>query len=74
MTYAPGKRQFKIVALHRLFETPFRSPQPPLFALDDDQWLKAFRAAAYAPRHQPRPGAGVQLPLFSQELLNKLSS
>ena len=74
VTYTPGKRQCKVVALHRLFETPFRSPQPPLVALDDDQWLKAFRAATYAPRRQPRPGAGVQLPLFSQELLNALSS
>ena len=74
VTYAPGKRQFKVVALHRLFETPFRSPQPPLFALDDGQWLKAFRTAAYAPRRQPRPGAAVQLPLFSQELLNELPS
>lgn len=28
VTHAPGKRQLKAVTIHRLFETPFRSPQP----------------------------------------------
>lgn len=42
VTYTPGKRRLKEVTLHRLFETPFRSPQPWLFPLDDAQWRKAW--------------------------------
>ncbi len=36
VTYAPGKRHFKAVALHRFFATPFRSPQPQPLPLDDE--------------------------------------
>lgn len=67
----PGRRRLKAVTLHRLFATPFRSPQPLLFPLDDAQWLKALRAAAYTPR-RPRLSTPRQLPLFSNELLNTL--
>jgi transposase InsO family protein len=55
VAYAPGKRLFKAVTPLRLFETPFRSPQPWLFPLDDAQWRKAFRVAAYAARRRPPP-------------------
>lgn len=64
VTYTPGKRRLKEVTLHRLFETPFRSPQPWLFPLDDAQWRKAWRAVGYAPR-RPRRVAAAQLPLFA---------
>lgn len=42
---APAKRQFMDVTLLRTYETPFRSPQPFLFPLDDAQWLKAMCGA-----------------------------
>ncbi len=74
VAYAPGKHQLKTVTLLRTFETPFRSPQPLLFPLDDAQWLKALRVPAYALR-RPRPAGGpAQLPLFTEEALGALSS
>jgi len=63
VTYAPGKRQLTTVTLHRLFETPFHSPQPWLFPLDNEQWRTAWRAPEYAPR-RVRRGTATQLPLF----------
>jgi hypothetical protein len=57
VTYAPSKRQLKAVTLHRLLETPFRSPQPWLFTVDDAQWRKAWRVPAYVPRRHPRANA-----------------
>ncbi len=74
VAYAPGKRLFKAVTLLRLFETPFHAPQPWLFPLDDDQWRKAFRVAAYTARRRSLPPAIAQLSLFSAELLGALSS
>lgn len=69
IAYAPGKRLFKTVTLLRTFATPFRSPQPFLFPLDDAQWLKAWRATPYAPRQRHGVGNAVQPPLFSDEFL-----
>ncbi len=71
VTYEPGKRRLKMVAIHRLFATPFRAPQPWLFPLDDEQWRKAWRAPGYAPR-SPLRGTATQLPLFSADLLDAL--
>ncbi|MDP9371478.1 MAG: hypothetical protein M3Q65_03275 [Chloroflexota bacterium] len=71
VTYEPGKRQLKAVTLHRLFDTPFRSPQPWLFQLDDAHWRKAWRTAGYAPR-RPRCGSATQLPLLPHDLLEAL--
>ena len=56
----------------RAYETPFRSPQPPLFPLDDTQWLKALRVAAYAPRRPSGGGSAMQLALFPEELTGAL--
>ncbi len=67
IAYAPGKHQLQAVTLVRAYETPFRSPQPPLFPLDDTQWLKALRAATYAPRRPSGGGSAMQLPLFHEE-------
>jgi len=74
IAYAPGKRRFKAVSLVRTYETPFRSPQPLLFPLDDAQWLKAFPAAPYAPRRPRGGGSSTQRPLVADELLDATSS
>ncbi len=73
VTYAPGKRRFKAVILHRLFETPFHSPQPWLFPLDGAQWVKAWRVPEYAARRRGT-SAAAQLPLFTDDVLNTLIS
>ncbi len=67
----PGKRRLKTVAVHRLFDTPFRSPQPVLVPLDDDPWRQAWRVGDDAPRHPQRVPA-TQLPLFTAESLDAL--
>jgi hypothetical protein len=69
VVYGPNKRRFKAVSLHRLFETPFRSPQPWLFPLDEAQWVKAWRVPEYAPRRRAT-GTATQLALFRDDLLN----
>jgi putative transposase len=66
VAYQPGKRRLKTVTEERRFEPPHRSPQPPLWAWDENEWLRALRLPEYAAR-QPRPGGGEQLPLFVLE-------
>ncbi len=66
VTYQPDKRHLKTVAEAHRYETPHRSPQPPLWAWGDDEWLRVIRLPDYAPR-QLRAGSGTQLPLFPIE-------
>ncbi len=74
VAYAPGKRQLKAVTLLRAYATPFRSPQPLLFPLDDAQWRKAFHVTPYAPRRPRNGGTATQLPLFAAASHDALSS
>jgi hypothetical protein len=61
--YQPGGRQFASVSELERVETPYQSPQPPLWAWEPGEWLSVVRAAPYAPR-QPRPiDPSWQLPL-----------
>ena len=62
--YAPGTRRLEAITDPQLFETPFASPQLPLLALDDRDWLKVLRVPLYAPR-RPRAAGVSQPPLFS---------
>ncbi len=66
VTYQPGKRRLKTVTEERRFETPHRSPQPPLWAWGEDEWLRVLRLPEYAAR-QRRPSGGEPLPLFALE-------
>lgn len=66
VTYQPAKRRLKTVAEERLFETPYRSPQPPLWAWSADEWLRVLRLSAYAPRRRPTSDQR-QAPLFTLE-------
>ena len=52
--YQPGRRQLREVGEPRLFETPFHSPQLPLWELGDQDWLKVIRRPPYAPRSEQR--------------------
>ena len=64
VTYQPATRRLKTVTEERLFDTPHRSPQPPLWAWGADEWLRVLRLPAYAPR-RPRTTDAFQERLFS---------
>jgi len=66
VTDQPDRRHFTAIAEPRLFETPHRSPQAPLWEVDEGEWLKVLRLPDYAPHHA-RPSRAGQLPLFSLE-------
>ena len=62
--YAPDKRHLTAVAVAQIFDTPHRSPQLPLWALAETEWLKVIRLEPYAPRRR-RGGPYLQPRLFS---------
>ena len=64
VAYQPDKRHLKTVTEPRLFATPFRSPQFPLWAWDDDEWLKVLRVPKYAPR-KALASRHIQAPLLA---------
>jgi putative transposase len=66
VAYQPDQRRLQMVTPDQLFETPHRSPQPPLWTWGEDEWLPVLRLPAYAPRKSRPPGA-VQPPLFALE-------
>ena len=65
--YQPDKAHLLAVEEPRLFETPYQSPQLPLWELSDAEWLKVMRRPDYAPRAS-RQEAVAQPPLFALEV------
>ncbi len=63
VTYQPDNNHLRSVGEPQIYDTPHRSPQPPLWELGDGDWLKVLRVPEYAPRKQ-RQAAGVQVSLF----------
>jgi hypothetical protein len=61
--YQPDKAHLLSVEEPRLFETPYRSAQLPLWELSDAEWLKVVRRPPYAPR-RPRGNVLHQAALF----------
>jgi hypothetical protein len=59
VTDQPDQRRLATVAEARLFETPYRSPQRPLWERQAGEWLTVIRAAPYTPR-RPRPQSAWQ--------------
>ena len=64
VAYQPDKRRLKTVTEERLFATPHQSPQPPLWAWGEGEWLRVLRLPEYAAR-QRRDDTYVQAALFS---------
>ena len=69
VTYQPDQRHLAQVTEQQLFETPYRSPQLPLWDGRADDWLTVIRLPPYAPR-RPQPDRRTeQSRLISDELL-----
>jgi transposase len=64
VTYQPDRRRLATVTEARLFETPYRSPQLPLWERQADEWLTVIRVAPYAPRRRRPPQPSWQTPLL----------
>jgi hypothetical protein len=67
VVYERDHHQLRDLTEPRLFETRYRSAQPPLLELRADHWRLMFRLPAAAPRRRRRPAALVQLPLLPDE-------
>jgi hypothetical protein len=64
VSYQPGGQQLASISELERVETPYQSPQPPLWDWGPGEWLSVVRARSYAPR-QPHSGdLGWQLPLM----------
>ncbi len=57
VAYQPDKRRLLEVTEPRLYDTPYRSPQPPLWEMGDGDWLKVLRVPEYALRKRGRVAA-----------------
>lgn len=64
-------RHIREVSNPRLSDTPFRSPQLPLFDLGPDEWLLYLRAPSYSPRRRVRTDGLLQLPLEPELLASR---
>ena len=64
VAYQPDQRRLKTVTPEHRFEAPYRSPQPPLWAWGEGEWLCVLRLPGYAPC-RPRPAGAAQPPLFA---------
>jgi len=65
--YQPDKAHLSAIDAPLLFETPYRSPQLPLWEWSDEEWLKVMRRPDYAPRAARREPVA-QPTLFAPEV------
>ncbi len=65
--YQPDKAHLAAIDAPLLFETPYQSPQLPLWELDDAEWLKVMRRPDDAPRAARREPVA-QPVLFAPEV------
>lgn len=64
VSYQPDNNHLTRVKESKLYDTPYCSPQPPLWELGDGDWLKVLRVREYVPRRH-RTKQPPQLILFS---------
>ena len=65
VAYQPDQRHVAQVTEQQLFETPYRSPQLPLWEGRADDWLSVIRLPTYAPRRSVPAVMVRQAELFS---------
>ncbi len=66
VSYQPDHRQFSTVVEAQLFETPYRSPQLPLWDREEVEWLSVIRVHPYAARQRYHSTGVTQLYLFPE--------
>jgi transposase len=71
--YQPNRRHLASVTELERFETPYQSPQPPLWNLAADDWLTVVKLAPYAPRRRRSHGDALQPRLFADEFVDEAS-
>jgi hypothetical protein len=70
--YQPDKKHFRHVREPRHFQTPYQSPQEPLWEPDAVEWCPAQRLPDYAPRRSRKYQTGYMLaPLLDGEQTRK---
>ncbi len=65
VAYQRDAAHLRTITDPHLFDTPFRSPQLPLWELGEGEWLKVVRRPPRAPRRPHLPIVAVQEPLFA---------
>lgn len=63
VAYAPDGKQFRDVSNPQVYDTPYRSPQLPLWQFGDTEWLKILQLPRYARKRRSQP-AMIQTHLF----------
>jgi putative transposase len=69
VSYQPDQRQLTSIAEQQLFETPYRSPQLPLWEGRLADWLTVILLPPYAPRRSMAQPIARQARLLPDELL-----
>ncbi len=59
VAYQPDNSHLRAIGEPQLYDTPYRSLQPPLWELGDGDWMKVLPVPGYAPRKQ-HPVVGMQ--------------
>ena len=71
VAYQPDERHLLDVTEPRLYDTPYRSPQPPLWELDDGDWSKVLGVPVCASRVGWGGIRGEQMPQLPDIVMNE---
>ena len=73
VSYQPDRRHLASVTELERFETPYHSPQPALWDLAADDWLRVVKLAPYAARRRRSDGHALQPRLFAEDVVGEAS-
>ncbi len=65
VAYQPDGKHFREVTAPQVYETPYRSPQLPLWQFGDDEWLKILRLPQVSKRKARAQPAAAPERLFA---------
>jgi putative transposase len=73
VSYQPDRHHLAAVVELERFETPYQSPQPPLWNLTADDWRTVIKGAPYAPRRPRNDDDALQPHLFPEDMIDEAS-